>query len=697
MQMGLFEDQGVPSIVGNQVSKRSPYQRTLFLLLGLLVILSNASLQPLPLFAATNSVSENFTATTNIDIANTTATVDIAHGQTRLTTTDAWTNTLGFFGNNQDVFFLNSDPLVGWAVTVQGEILKTTDAGIFWHVQHSAPNTPYNTELYNIFFIDANTGWAVGGVPEGPSGYMVKTTDGGATWNVVTPSGATVLQDTYFTSTQNGWAVGWAGAIYRTQDGGATWATQTSGTGETLNAVYVDPAGTKGMIVGGTGTILRTTDSGATWSARAPANATEAGLLLTGNFSGLYFLNGNRGWLFSDGGGISYTIDHGDTAFSIQSAGTLDGPDDEAAFAAYLAGATCGPISGSCVGALRTVIPNLRAGSFFSSDIGMVVGNKGAILKTTNGGAVWNVQLSATNRNLFSVAMTSATTAYVAGEGNILLKTTDGGSGSPYSWQNRDGGRMYTFRAIDFADASNGMIVGDGGSTMLKTTDGGATWGGVSTPDNAGEIANAVDLVSGTTTGWMVDSNGGIYRTTDLGDNWTRQTANVSGASIVGTPLNGVWASDANTATVVGDNGLVVNTTDAGATWTRRATDVINDNNGESVHFPVNAATGWVVGGEGLILKTSDSGATWEAPLVENIREADGVTVLNITNKYFRLVKMLNNTTGWITGDNGIILKTTDGGTTWVQQTIGFGGDLSNMVIVDADTVWITGRNDELF
>src|SRR5262249_56873550 len=64
------------------------------------------------------------------------------------------------------------------------------------------------------------------------------------------------------------------GVILRTTDGGATWEWQSSGTTEPLSAVSFTDANT-GTVVGARGTILRTTDGGATWKAR-PSGSTAS-------------------------------------------------------------------------------------------------------------------------------------------------------------------------------------------------------------------------------------------------------------------------------------------------------------------------------------------------------------------------------------------------------------------------------------
>jgi photosystem II stability/assembly factor-like uncharacterized protein len=76
----------------------------------------------------------------------------------------------------------------------------------------------------------------------------------------------------------------------------------------------------------------------------------------------------------------------------------------------------------------------------------------------------------------------------------------------------------------------------------------------------------------------------------------------------------------------------------------------------EAVHFPVDVTTGYVAGAVGTILKTTDGGETWVA---QTSGSAAG----------FRDVYFLDASTGFVVGSGGEILRTDDGGETWVPQT----------------------------
>ena len=96
-----------------------------------------------------------------------------------------------------------------------------------------------------------------------------------------------------------------------------------------------------------------------------------------------------------------------------------------------------------------------------------------------------------------------------------------------------------------------------------------------------------------------------------------------------------------------------------------------------SVYF-IDVMTGYVVGDSGLILKTTDGGSNWE---VQN----SGVTA-SLKSVFFN-----NPNIGYIVGDSGTILKTTNGGNLWTNQYPGILKDLNSIYFTNIDTGYIVG------
>ncbi|MCD4734481.1 MAG: hypothetical protein K8R53_00425, partial [Bacteroidales bacterium] len=51
----------------------------------------------------------------------------------------------------------------------------------------------------------------------------------------------------------------------------------------------------------------------------------------------------------------------------------------------------------------------------------------------------------------------------------------------------------------------------------------------------------------------------------------------------------------------------------------------------------------------------------------------------------------VNADIGWAVGDGGIILHTTDGGNTWVEQSSGLSSSLKRICFTDPDNGWTLG------
>ena len=53
--------------------------------------------------------------------------------------------------------------------------------------------------------------------------------------------------------------------------------------------------------------------------------------------------------------------------------------------------------------------------------------------------------------------------------------------------------------------------------------------------------------------------------------------------------------------------------------------------------------------------------------------------------------------TGWAVGTKGTVLKTTDGGATWISQIGGMETDLNGVYFTDANTGWVVGNDGFIF
>jgi photosystem II stability/assembly factor-like uncharacterized protein len=211
------------------------------------------------------------------------------------------------------------------------------------------------------------------------------------------------------------------------------------------------------------------------------------------------------------------------------------------------------------------------------------------------GDTLWRVQPSGTSNRLRGACIVNATTRVAVGERGTILRTTDGGK----TWLAQSAGTQMDLNGACFTNVNSGIAVGNYG-TILRTTNGGSTWKDLST--GTGEWLWKVRFI-GPNNGTIVGMNGGIFRTTNGGASWTHQTSGTTNA------LFDVSWVDANIGTAVGA-GVILRTTNGGATWTSQTNGVPTSVTYYGVSF-MNADTGIAVGDYCTILRTADGGATW--------------------------------------------------------------------------------------
>ena len=306
----------------------------------------------------------------------------------------------GTYPGLHGIYALDSENV--WVVGEDGTILNTTDGGSIWN----EITCPVTYPLYNVHFINADTGWVGGDNPSDTE--IMRTIDGGLTWDLKTLSGAygygnydiefvygnpgdppsgfvsaglslvwkttdygenwvnlgwggcgaNSLVSISFIDKDKGWFVGERSGspdvtIVHTTDGGQTYEIQTNPTDPDIKLNCVSFATSQqGVAVGLAGTILYTSDSGQNWEIRPYSSNRWQSVFLT---------QSGKAWAVGANGNIGYSTDWGYTWTTQES-----GVDSE----------------------LREVI-------FINDNEGWIVGGgtgyPGVILHTTNGGVVSDV------------------------------------------------------------------------------------------------------------------------------------------------------------------------------------------------------------------------------------------------------------------------------------------------------------------
>lgn len=166
---------------------------------------------------------------------------------------------------------------IGWAVGMNsggyGTILRTTDGGQTWERQ-GAPDELGNSDLVGAMAVSPREAWAAGSI--GTDGLLLHTWDGGQHWY---PEGDPAdlagngLISVSAVDLYTAWAVGANGLILHTTDGGQSWKRQGAGQVPSVDLEGVYAADESHAWAVGTnetdktyGTILRTADGEETWS-----------------------------------------------------------------------------------------------------------------------------------------------------------------------------------------------------------------------------------------------------------------------------------------------------------------------------------------------------------------------------------------------------------------------------------------------
>jgi photosystem II stability/assembly factor-like uncharacterized protein len=184
--------------------------------------------------------------------------------------------------SNQMVSLYFIDEYTGWSVGEYGTIIKTTDGGNTWNICE----IDILTDLLDVHFSTESTGFVVG-----EDGLILKTTNGGGSWIKLDNEFSNNLNRVKFCNEETGWSIGEKGLILHTTDGGTTWLRQLSVSDDDLFGIDIIGQ-QKVIIVGDNNTILLTENDGADWELieYTPLEQDET-------YKDVYFINDSTGWI----------------------------------------------------------------------------------------------------------------------------------------------------------------------------------------------------------------------------------------------------------------------------------------------------------------------------------------------------------------------------------------------------------------
>jgi len=314
----------------------------------------------------------------------------------------------------------------------------------------------------------------------------------------------------------------------------------------------------------------------------------------------------------------------------------------------------------------------------FAGGAGYAVGSFGTVLRTTDGGNTWAGLAAGLYADLAHVDAVSASTVVVAGS-CVLRRSDDGGqTWVRLPWTGSESACPNPIAAIDFPTPNAGYLLLSGG-TILRTIDGGRTWGRATAPPAA---VSAIAF-SSATVGFAAGA--GIFRTTDGGATWSPvdpAATDVAAISI---------ADPADVVAVNTPGSPIYSSSDGGMTWSSISpTGTIGENTaklacasaancllatvgGHLLHTGNGGHSFGVVGPTGLTLLSAAFASPSQAAAVGNegipaVSSDGGAMFTAVGGRLaagFHRLRVSSATVATLAGPAGELALSADGGRTW--------------------------------
>lgn len=398
---------------------------------------------------------------------------------------------------NRDLFGLVfSDPMTGYVVGQHGAILKTSNGGDTWNELIS--NTSQTLRKVTVSPLDIRVVVAVG-----DAATIVRTVNAGSTFarlNLGAPNTRAIKNIAFKPNSVLSSAVGQDGYLLNSTNSGASWVQKFAGIRNNFTSVDFKSQNT-GYIAGENGVLFVTSNGAATLIGRP---IPEPILIQT-----IDFWNTSYGFTSSAGGKIYRTGNSGSNwvPLSLSVNRTISGFYLFAPSVIYAAGNN-GYITRSTDSGVtwdQTVksntTKNLKDVTFFDFIFGFAIGENGQISRSA-GGNEWETLPKVTEENLNALAKLDTTRAIIVGNAGMILKTDD----KAKTWRKIASGTLKNLNSISFFGENVGFIAGDEGEALV-TLDAGETW----IKSSTGTVRNLTAVSAGTDSkAYFVGQDGSI-------------------------------------------------------------------------------------------------------------------------------------------------------------------------------------------
>lgn len=417
-----------------------------------------------------------------------------------------WTTTQLLNLNGGIVAIAATSDTVAWAVSSNGVLQRTTD-GTTWNIV----STPVvSSQAVAMFASSAAVAYVAYG-----NGVIIHTVDGGATWGTYAGDRFAPTQGFFSGNSTTVWGVGEIGSILKTQDAGTTWVQQSRGPGLQLTSVSAIDANTA-WVAGFGGIIARSIDGGASWpivhdDSAAVVHTGDSVFEVGGVSASVAWAAGGFGGVLlkTTDGGATWQVQSG---FGTQSVSSVTVVDANSLWITGASGFIARTVDGGANWATLTTGTTrlVRKVYALNAQLGYAIRDDGGIMRTADGGTTWTSPAGFTGNQVTSIAPVDANTVVTVSLNGIIQRSVDGGS----TFATVPSGTTQDLFTIT-RGAGNTLWAG-GMFQIFKSDDAGVTWRAQPIPLDAGTIEGIAATDSNTA--WAVSLNSGILHTIDGGD-----------------------------------------------------------------------------------------------------------------------------------------------------------------------------------
>jgi photosystem II stability/assembly factor-like uncharacterized protein len=272
---------------------------------------------------------------------------------------------------------------------------------------------------------------------------------------------------------------------------------------------------------------------------------------------------------------------------------------------------------------------------YADTNVSSVLTSTGNLVSSSDGGNTWVYKYSDKISNIASVFMIDRNNGWAAGNPSTF-KTTDGG----YSWEDKGDVLLFANWDIYFKDLLNGWSVGNG--FVKYTSNGGDTWDTDTIFANTQLqfIAQFDDSV------FFTGGNNKLFKSSDVGVTWTEI------AGPVGFHFFEKFITVENDSNkicfLLTNGGRIYRSINQGTDWTLTYSDeylTVTDikSNNELI----------LTCGFDKVFRSTDIGLTWDT--------------VSVPGAYYKNIYFSNDGLIFISGLNGALIKSTDGGNSFVK------------------------------